>query len=152
MRYPMMGTEKVSKRSNVAATSRMDFAPALTTKTGIEANECRSADSSQVSWAPRCTPPKPPVAKNEMPAALAMCEVAATVVAALNFLALTVAKSLMEAFKMLVSLAIRSKPSESKPTFITPSIMAIVAGVAPFERTISSTPRATSMLVGRGSP
>ena len=55
-----------------------------TTITGVLVNSGKSADISNVSEAPRCTPPIPPVAKNLIPAKLAQIIVAATVVAAVN--------------------------------------------------------------------
>ena len=71
----------VSSRSSVAPTSRIDFTPAQTTVIGVPASVPRSADSSHVSRASRCTPPSPPVANTPMPARTASAEVAATVVA-----------------------------------------------------------------------
>ena len=53
----------------------------------------KSADSSNDSLAPRCTPPRPPVANTLIPANAAMCAVAATVVAALLPCATMIAKS-----------------------------------------------------------
>ena len=50
--------------------SRIDFTPAHTTQIPTRASVPRSADSSKVSRAPRCTPPSPPVANTRMPAAL----------------------------------------------------------------------------------
>ena len=69
--------------------SRMDLAPAQTTATGVWANSCRSAEMSKVSWAPRCTPPMPPVANTRIPAMAAMIMVEATVVAPSPLLAST---------------------------------------------------------------
>ena len=59
----------VSSRSSVAGTSRIDFTPAQTTRIRVRLSVVRSADSSQVSRAPRCTPPRPPVANTAIPAA-----------------------------------------------------------------------------------
>ena len=87
------GRPRVSRRSRVAGTSRIDFTPAQTTVTSVVAERCRSADSSQVLRASRCTPPRPPVAKTVMPAGRARCEVAATVVAPMPPRAATVARS-----------------------------------------------------------
>ena len=61
----------------------MDFTPAQIMVISTFAKAVRSADSSKDSFAPRCTPPSPPVAKTWIPANAAMCAVAATVVAAL---------------------------------------------------------------------
>src|SRR5215203_5693071 len=55
--------------------------PAHTTVTPVAASVVRSADSSQLSRASRCTPPSPPVAKTSMPASAARWDVEATVVA-----------------------------------------------------------------------
>ena len=59
---------RVSKRSRVAATSRIDFTPDETTVIGVRDSVVKSALSSKLSLAPRCTPPRPPVAKSEIPA------------------------------------------------------------------------------------
>ena len=48
-------------------TSRIDFTPEHTTSTGVRASAARSAETSQVSRAPRCTPPSPPVANSATP-------------------------------------------------------------------------------------
>src|SRR5919199_1754773 len=61
--------------------SRIDFTPAQTTQIPTRASVSRSADSSKVSRAPRCTPPRPPVANTRIPARSARWAVAATVVA-----------------------------------------------------------------------
>ena len=55
---------------------------------GVLDRTVRSADSSNVSAAPRCTPPRPPVANTRMPARAASTEVAATVVPPVAFLAI----------------------------------------------------------------
>src|SRR5918996_5152181 len=78
---PSTVTPSVSSRSSVAPTSRIDFTPAQTTTIPVRASVSRSADSSQVSRAPRCTPPSPPVANTRMPAREARWAVDATVVA-----------------------------------------------------------------------
>jgi len=57
------------------------LAPAEITQTEVDASSVRSADTSPVSDAPRCTPPMPPVANTSMPAARAAIMVALTVVA-----------------------------------------------------------------------
>ena len=75
----MTGTPSVSRRSQVAGRSRIDFAPAQTTIIGVRASSARSADSS--NGASRWTPPIPPVANTSIPARLASESVAATVVA-----------------------------------------------------------------------
>src|SRR5216684_3495757 len=73
--------------------SRMDFTPAETTVIGVLDSTVRSADSSKVSLAPRCTPPRPPVANTRMPARAASTDVAATVVPPVTFLAIAMAMS-----------------------------------------------------------
>ena len=50
--------------------SRIDFAPAQTTATRVRDSSTRSAEMSNVSSAPRWTPPMPPVAKISMPGEL----------------------------------------------------------------------------------
>ena len=55
--------------SSVRGRSRNALAPAHTVTTGWWAMASRSADTSPVSSAPRCTPPIPPVANTAMPAA-----------------------------------------------------------------------------------
>ena len=65
--------------------SRIIFAPAQTTATGVWASSCRSALTSIVTSPPRCTPPMPPVANTRMPAMLARIIVVATVVAPVSF-------------------------------------------------------------------
>ena len=70
-----------SRRSSVAPTSSSDFTPAHTTTIGVRASVARSADSSKLTFASRCTPPRPPVANTPMPARAARCAVEATVVA-----------------------------------------------------------------------
>ena len=74
MRYPSTGTDSVSRYSNVAGTSRIDFTPAHTTSTGVLPSTPRSAETSKVSPAPRCTPPSPPVANTSIPARCARAD------------------------------------------------------------------------------
>jgi hypothetical protein len=64
--------------------SRIDFTPEQTISTGVVATTSRSADTSHVSRAPRCTPPRPPVPNTRMPAWWARAVVEATVVAPLR--------------------------------------------------------------------
>ncbi len=150
--YPTTPMAYVSSLSRVAATSKIDFTPAQTTVIFNWESEVKSADSSNDSFAPRCTPPKPPVAKTFMPALAAKWAVAATVVAADKPLASAIAKSLVEALITSSRLAIAINCSSVKPICATPSISAIVAGIAPLSRTIDSTSLATSRFVGRGKP
>ena len=87
-----------------------------------------------------------------MPARTARWAVAATVVAALFPVAAMIAKSRLDALAMSSRLAIATNCSSVRPIQTLPSRIAIVAGVAPCARTISSTSRATSRLEGRGRP
>ena len=64
-----------------AARSRNALAPAHTVMTGWWASASRSALTSPVSSAPRCTPPIPPVANTSIPADAASATDAETVVA-----------------------------------------------------------------------
>ena len=88
----------VSRRSRVDPTSRIDFTPAQTTVIGVDARVTRSADSSKVSAAPRCTPPSPPVANTRMPARAASSEVDATVVAPVRPSATAAGRSRTDSF------------------------------------------------------
>ena len=87
-----------------------------------------------------------------MPASTAICAVAATVVAALFPVAAIIAKSRVDALTMSSRFAIATSCSSVNPTNTFPSRIAMVAGMAPCERTISSTSRATCKLDGRGNP
>jgi hypothetical protein len=78
--------------------------------------------------------------------------VLATVVAAVKLLAQMNAKSRTEAFETIFALARRNKSASFSPTLIIPSIIAMVAGVALLDRTISSTLRETSKFLGYGIP
>ncbi len=131
--------------------SRIDFTPAETTVIGTSESTLRSADSSNVSDAPRCTPPRPPVAKTRMPARSAMYEVAATVVAPLPPRASTIGRSRTLSLGMS-SPAMRTSSSSVSPALSWPSSTAIVAGTTPIAVRIASNPRAASRLSGRGRP
>mmetsp|Transcript_40864 Transcript_40864/g.91680 ORF Transcript_40864/g.91680 Transcript_40864/m.91680 type:complete len:242 (-) Transcript_40864:235-960(-) len=98
VRKPMTTTPCVSKYSSVLGMSRMDFAPAQTTATGVRPSSVRSAETSQLSSAPRWTPPMPPVTKTRMPAMCAINIVAATVVAPLSFIPTAFARSRRDTF------------------------------------------------------
>ena len=106
---------RVSKRSNVAPTSRIDFTPAQTTVMSSADNAVRSADSSNDSCAPRCTPPRPPVAKTFISAITARCAVAATVVAADFPNATAIARSRLDALRMLSRVAIVTSSASLNP-------------------------------------
>src|SRR4029079_7895952 len=104
--------------------------------------------------APRWTPPIPPVAKTEIPAAWAAIIVAETVVAAQPPPASAAAR--------LGRAALRTEPAEdvaravraysSRPTRMRPALIATVAGIAPAARTAASDASATSMFCGYGRP
>ena len=145
-------TPSVSSRSSVAPTSRIDFTPAQTTTIGVRASVVRSADSSKVAFASRCTPPRPPVAKTPMPAAAATALVAATVVAPSAPVAAATARSRTESLATPSAPARCSIWSSSRPTISSPPIMPMVAGTAPLSRTVCSISRATRRLSGRGRP
>src|SRR4051812_15133485 len=132
--------------------SRIDFTPAQTTQIPTRAKVPRSADSSNVSAAPRCTPPSPPVANTRIPARSARCEVAATVVAPSPPRAITGARSRTPHLAMPSVFASASSAAASSPTRTCPPRIAIVAGTAPLDRTTSSISRATRRLSGRGNP
>ena len=74
-----------------------------------------------------------------MPAISAKIIVEATVVAPRDLLAITTATSLLETFTTSFAFAKVSKSSSVKPIFIFPSIIAIVAGIAPSFLMIDST-------------
>ncbi len=116
------------------------------------ASVVRSADSSKVSCAPRCTPPRPPVAKTVMPARAARWAVEATVVDPTPPRAVTAASSRTLTFTAASSLASRPRAASSRPTLASPSITATVAGTAPPSRTACSNSRASRALSGLGSP
>ena len=130
----------------------MDFTPAETTVIGVLDSTVRSADSSKVSLAPRCTPPRPPVANTRMPARAASTDVAATVVPPVTFLAIAMAMSRLLILTTDSSAAMRSSSSGARPIFGTPSTSAIVAAVTPWPARIASNWMAASRLPGRGRP
>mmetsp|Transcript_71469 Transcript_71469/g.190582 ORF Transcript_71469/g.190582 Transcript_71469/m.190582 type:complete len:398 (-) Transcript_71469:181-1374(-) len=129
---PTTGTPCVSRYSSVFGISKIDFAPAQTTATGVLPSSVRSADTSQDSSAPRWTPPIPPVTKTRIPARCASNIVPATVVAPLARAASTKARSRRETLWHLGPS--RPKVSNSSgvmPMHTTPSRMPMVAGVTP---------------------
>src|SRR6187200_538922 len=161
------GTPRVSRYSRVAGTSRMALGPAQTTATGVRPSSSRSDEMSKVGWdpvppdagatparAPWWTPPIPPVAKTEIPAAWAAIIVAETVVAA--------QPPPVSAAAMLGRAALRTEPAgavaravraaSSRPTSMRPALIATVAGTAPAARTAASDALATSMFCGYGRP
>src|SRR4051812_366041 len=132
--------------------SRIDFTPAQTTQIPTRASVPRSADSSNVSRAPRCTPPSPPVANTRMPARSATCAVAATVVAPCPPRVSTGARSRTPHLRTPSVSASSASDASSSPTRSSPAMTAIVAGTAPCSRTAASISRATGRFSGRGSP
>jgi hypothetical protein len=126
----------------------MLFTPALTTVTGVTDSSVRSALTSNVAPAPRCTPPRPPVVNTRMPASAASRIVDATVVAPCSPRATTYGRSRMLTLRTDASEPSSSSPSSSSPILGTPSSTAIVAGVAPSSRMICSTSRAIATLSG----
>src|SRR5215469_7395827 len=132
--------------------SRIDFTPAETTVIGVRPSTVRSADSSNESAKPRCTPPSPPVAKTRMPASTASTDVAATVVAPVTLDTIAGPRSRLETLMTDSSSAIRSSSEPESPTFGTPSIRAIVAGVTPVSNSSASNESAAARLDGRGRP
>src|SRR5229473_469048 len=105
--------------------SRMDFTPAETTVIGVLDSTVRSADSSKDSLAPRCTPPRPPVANTRMPARAASTDVAATVVPPVTFLAIAMAMSRRPTLTTDSSVAIRSSSCGARPILDTPSTILV---------------------------
>mmetsp|Transcript_93880 Transcript_93880/g.236550 ORF Transcript_93880/g.236550 Transcript_93880/m.236550 type:complete len:250 (-) Transcript_93880:88-837(-) len=147
--YPATGTPWVSKNSKVFGKSRMLLAPAQTTQTGVRPSSVRSAEVSQDSSAPRCTPPIPPVTKREIPAAFASSIVLETVVAPFSLAATTAARSRRETFLQARPRRARaSSCSGPMPMCTLPSKMPIVAGVTPRSRRMASTSRAVSTFCG----
>ena len=132
--------------------SRIDFTPAQTTQIPTRASVPRSADSSKVSRAPRCTPPSPPVANTRMPARAARCDVAATVVARPRR---APERARGHGRRIWPPRPRRRAPRADRPrarSSTSPARIAIVAGTAPRSRTMASISRATRRLSGRGRP
>lgn len=110
----------------------MLFAPEQTTVIGVEASTGRSADTS--AEYPLWTPPIPPVAKTWIPQALAINEVVATVVAPSIPRAMATGRSRTESF-LTDGSTNRSTSLSERPTLMSPSITAVIAGTAPRSRT-----------------
>ena len=146
------GTLSVSSRSSVAAMSRIDLTPADTTVMRQRPRMPRSADSSKVVPASRCTPPIPPVANTRMPACEASSAVAATVVPPVGPWAMATGRSRTLSFTAASLPASRSSSSPRGRRAATPSSIAIVAGTAPRSATACSNSRAAAMFSGRGRP
>src|SRR5664279_4658560 len=120
--------------------------------TGIWDRATRSADSSYVWDAPRCTPPRPPVGKTLMPARCARKAVAATVVPPLAPRAIATGRSRIEHLIALSSRLSSRSSSVLSPTVTRPCSTPTVAGVTPCPRRTSSAATATSRFRGRGNP
>mmetsp|Transcript_8340 Transcript_8340/g.19662 ORF Transcript_8340/g.19662 Transcript_8340/m.19662 type:complete len:242 (-) Transcript_8340:96-821(-) len=148
-------TPCVSRYSSVRGMSRIDLIPALTTSTGVRPSSTTSADTSIELSPPRCTPPMPPVTKTAMPALCASSIVLLTVVPPCALRATACARSRLDTLRTSPaepSCAKRSSSSSVRPMQHTPSRIAMVAGVAPQDRTTSSTSRAVLRLSGYGIP
>ena len=131
----------------------MDFTPAETTVTGVCPSSLRSALASRVCSYPRCTPPIPPVTKILMPASSAPIIVEDTVVAPSDFYINTIGRSRRLTFFVLgPSNANLSIYWSVNPIFILPSMMAIVAGMAPCFLTWFSIEKAHYLFCGYGIP
>src|SRR5262249_35992148 len=129
--------------------SRIDLTPEHTTSTGTAASVARSADTSQL--VDLCTPPRPPVANTSMPARPATARVPATVVAPAAPHATAGPRSRRDSLATL-SKQSRSSWSLSQPATAAPSSTAMVAGTAPWARTVASSRSATSLLRRAGGP
>ncbi len=112
-------------------------------------NDGAAADPGTPS-APRWTPPIPPVAKTEMPAACAAIMVADTVVAAQPVDSSAGPRLGRAALRTDPGGAVASadRSASLRPTRIRPAWIATVAGVAPASRTAVSDARATSRFAG----
>ena len=152
VRWPITGTPCVSSTSKVLGMSRIDFAPAETTATGVRPSSIRSAEMSKLASAPRCTPPIPPVAKTAIPARAAIAMVAATVVPAVPPCTISGARSRREALATPFARPSRSSAASSSPAVSRPSSTAMVAGTAPSARTTASSASAVSTFCGQGMP
>ncbi len=145
---PMTGMPRESSASTVAGRSRMLFAPALITATGVRASIARSALTSGRSVHPRCTPPMPPVANTRMPAAPHAASVAATVVPPLARCAAAAPRSRVLSLRAAVSPPRRTSSSRVSPTCRRPSSMPTVAGTAPAARTVDSSSTLSARFAG----
>ena len=94
----------------------------------------------------------PPVAKTSMPARRAQIIVAATVVAPVQPSAERDGEVGAGELADVLAAAARRARSGSRPTWMRPALMAMVAGAAPAARTSASTARAVSRLAGKGMP
>ena len=127
------------------------MAPAQTVTSGWWAMASRSADTSPVISDPRCTPPIPPVANTDTPAAAARASDADTVVAPRS-------QRCARATGTSRSAALRAGPRmracscSATPTRATPSSTAVTAGTAPAARMAPVQRSSASALAGDGNP
>ena len=125
----------LTKYSSVRPISKMDLGPDATTATGVRPSSVRSADTSiarrdqiwqkhkmQYSQTspPRCTPPKPPVAKTRIPARCARTIVPAMVVPPYVLDAHAAAISLLETLTLGFASASSTNCSFESPTCTFP--------------------------------
>ena len=94
----------------------------------------------------------PPVAKTWMPAIFARIIVVATVVAPVSFCATTIGRSRRLTLSTPFASHMRTSSSSVRPHLRRPSMIAIVAGIAPCSRMIFSTSRAKLRFSGYGMP
>jgi hypothetical protein len=125
----------LTKNSSVRPISKMDLGPDATTATGVRPSSVRSADTSIAKrnqiWQthsmqhsqtspPRCTPPKPPVAKTRIPARCARTIVPAIVVPPYVLEAQATAISLLETLTLGFASASSTNCSFESPTCTFP--------------------------------
>ena len=106
---------------------------------------------SPVRSEPRCTPPMPPVANTEMPAAAAMATDADTVEAP-NSQRWAIATGMSRSAILRAGPRMRPASSSSSPTRTTPSSTAVTAGIAPPSRIAAVQRSSASRLAGDGRP
>ena len=125
--------------------SRMLFTPAHTTASGVRPSSVRSALTSKDCWAPRCTPPRPPVTKTRMPAIDARRIVDADRGRPVGAAGDNVGQV---ADADLAHLGVAAEQLEVLGRQADPSSTAMVAGTAPCSRTMPSTSVAMATLSG----
>ncbi len=106
---------------------------------------------SPVSSDPRCTPPMPPVANTETPAAAAIATEADTVDAPTSQRCAT-ATGMSRSAILRAGPRIRSCSASDSPTRTSPSSTAVTAGIAPPSRIAVGAPSSASRLDGDGRP
>ena len=115
--------------------SSIDLAPLHITFIFVLDSWFKSEDTSNVFSLSKCTPPIPPVEKNLMPTKDAKYIDEATVVAAWVLLFIDIDRLCIETFSIFLDFANIFISFSFKPILIFPSIMAIVAGIDPFNLT-----------------